>query len=676
MPRTKTPHRSSLLHALRSGVALLAPLTVAGLTACGGGEEPPPPAPPSTTAVFDLTDPCGDAAPAPSDFFVDADGQPEDVDCPLPSDPILAAVTRAQRFDGTPVSDVQATIPLEGSLDPRTLGSTVSFALTGGSTLASEGPLPVAVMLEQTGTATDATGWDIVESAVSFADGKIRVRASRELAYNTFHVVVLTTAPQDNETPSNHLGVSPAVKALLGDSEISAGAYEGLDADSAARLERMRQALAPLVPILAQADPPLTAENIASIHGFTTEKGPAHLTEAVEDYFDAIDAGRYTRRQENRVVPFSEVYPGLPAIAYEGVSEFRYGTIEAPRLLDDEGHLRANWTEQVETIQIPYSLSIPARSERYGVAVFVPGWGRGKIDGRALAPKMAQAASAAVLTIDLRCHGDRSMDGSGLCMENRSAQEIAALPDAVANNGNPEIMGADGIPDTSGQGFFPADPRALRDSQIAAIIEVLHVLESVREGTNVFGAPLNFNVGQIHVIAQGYMAPAALGAIANIRFPPVTMTLQLPAGGAGYRELIVNGPDDLRDSFISSAPQGIDPGTVGEYLSELERTVLAPLDVEAFADAARERLTRRPNPVRILLNHGRVPEFVTEDARDNLIDALSLSASRRSQHNPTCDDFFIYTCDLGDNPAWLEEARGQFATFVSSEGITVSAPAP
>lgn len=658
---------------IHSASRLIAPTFVALLAVHCGGEEPEPPPPPTTVALFDVEDPCGTNVPAPSNFFVDADGQPETTDCVLPDNAIDAAIELAQRFDGAPV-DSEVSVPMDGSLDPRSLSSTVSFSLTGGSTGAAS--LPAVVLLANVGTATLAEGWQTVDANVTFNNSAVRVRPEADLAFNTFHVLIVTRTAKDSEQPPQRLGQSKAVSLLLGSSPIAAGAVEGLTATGAARMERMRQQLAPLVALLATATPPMSVDDIASVHGFTTEKGEAHVTGAIDDYFSALERGRYGFEQSNRVVPFSEVYPGLPAIAYDGLAEFRVGTIKAPKVLDDEGHIRANWTEQVETVDIPFSLSIPSRSNRYGLTVFVPGFGRGKIDGRAIAPQLANAATSAVLTIDLRCHGDRSRDASGLCGENRDAQEVAALEDDEANNGNPEFNGADGIPDDSGIGFFPGDPRALRDTQIAAIIEILHVLGAVRAASTTFEAPINVNVAQIHLIAQGHAAPAALGAMANVRFPTNSITLQLPSGGVGYDQLILDGPEDLRQSFLSSAPEGVEPGDAASYLAELEDTILAPLDTAAWGAEVRQRLRLTGNQVRVLLNHSRVAEYVTTEARDDLADQLSLGSNRQSQHNGACDDFFLYTCSLGDNPAWLEEARGQFASFVSSGGVTFSAPAP
>lgn len=650
-----------------------APVCIALVGLHCGGEEPVPPTPPTTVAVFGVEDPCGTQVPSPSDFFIDASGQTETADCPLPTAPIQAAVELARRYDGAAV-DAEVSIPLDGSLDPRSLSSTVAFSLVGGSSLASD--LPAVVLLQQVGTATMAEGWAPVDVRITYNNSAVRARPDNDLAFNTFHVAFLTRTARDSEQPPMRIAQSKAVSLLLGTQPIAAGALEALSTEGAARLERMRLKLAPLVPLLASASPPIAVDDIASIHGFTTEKGDAHVTEAVQQYFAAIDGGRYNFAQTNRVVPFSEVYPGLPAIAYDGVAEFRVGTIKAPRLLDDSGRLRANWAQQVETIDIPFSLSIPSRSQRYGVTVFVPGFGRGKIDGRALAPQLASSAGSAVLTIDLRCHGDRAPDGSGACGENRSPQDVAALADTKPNNGNPEFSGADSIPDDSGIGFFPGDPRALRDSQIAAIIEIMHVLEAVRSAGTTFESPININIAQIHLIAQGHTAPAALGAVANMRIPANSLTLQLPSGGVGYSDLILDGPDDLKQAFLHSMPAGIDAGDASGYLSELNSTVLAPLNVEAWGAEVRLRLRLPGNQVRALLNHSRVAQYVTTDARDALADSLSLGSNRRSQHNGACDDFFLYTCRLGDNPAWLEEARGQFASFVSSGGVTFSAPAP
>lgn len=643
-----------------------------GITAarCGGGDEPPPtPEVKVTTVLITPSDPCSADTPTPTDLFFDASGAPETLECTLPTDPVEAAVTLAQRHDGAPVTS-EVRIPLTGTLNPLSLSSTAAFSLEPGG---AAGDLPTAVLMQHVGTGTG--GWSLVEASVTYDGTAVRMRPTRPLAYATNYVAVLTRAPKDTESPPGRLGQSKATEALVGSTAIAAGRYEGLDAEGAARLERMRAALAPALEVLAQASPPVTGADIASIHAFTTELGDQHLKGAVDTYFTAIDDGRYTYTQTNRVVPFSEVYPGLPAIVWEGLGEIRAGTLKAPKLLDEQGHLRADWGTRSETIDIPFTLTIPSRVNRYGVAVFIPGFGRGALDGRALGPVLGDSAGTAVLTIDLRCHGARSPGADGVCGEDRNAQEVAELTDDDANNGNPEINGADGIPDASGAGFFPGDPRALRDSQIAAIIEIIHVLEALRHG-GLFEAPVDINLNQIHVVAQGHAAPAAVGAVDHVSFPLTTLTLQTPSGGAGYKDLILGGPEDEKAAFMASAPAGITEANLSNYLDRLQDTLLKPLDVDAWGDSLQVKLRLTGTRTRMLMNTGRVTQYVSQTARTNLKDALGLDVGHVSQHNGACDDFFIFTCTLGDNPAWLEEAKGQIASFISSGGVTFSPPAP
>jgi hypothetical protein len=81
-------------------------------------------------------------------------------------------------------------------------------------------------------------------------------------------------------------------KALLGTQPISAGSVTGLDGASAAELEKERLRLAPILGVLASAHPPIPAEKILSIQGWTTELGFARMTRAVAMYQEALARGR------------------------------------------------------------------------------------------------------------------------------------------------------------------------------------------------------------------------------------------------------------------------------------------------------------------------------------------------------------------------------------------------
>jgi len=135
----------------------------------------------------------------------------------------------------------------------------------------------------------------------------------------------------------------------------------------------------------------------------------------------------------------------------------------------------------------------------------------------------------------------------------------------------------------------------------------------------------------------------------------------------------LEGPTALTEAFVASLPAGIGPDRAREYLRALEVAVLKATSITEGGRLARDRYLRGTN--RILLNHPSMPEFVSVSARQTLIDALELPRDRVSQHSGDCDDFFIYTCTLGDNPAWVESAREQMLIFVQSGGVSVSRPA-
>ena len=76
----------------------------------------------------------------------------------------------------------------------------------------------------------------------------------------------------------------------------------------------------------------------------------------------------------------------------------------------------------------------------------------------------------------------------------------------------------------------------------------------------------------------------------------------------------------------------------------------------------------------MLLPHGRATTWVSEPARQALIDDVMIPANRISQHMGPCDDFFLFVCSLGENPTWVAGARQQMVTFVDSGGVTVTPP--
>lgn len=652
---------------------LLTPLAFA----CSGGDDGnsdddgPPPPPPATNFLLDANDPCDGKVPTPTDLFINDDGTTEQADCPLPSDPLEAGIADARRNLGADV-DAEISIPVNGTLDALTLSSTVSFTLTSSG---SASGLPPVVMLAQTGSASSAADWTVVGAEVRFVDPNIVVRPRNALAEGTFHVVVTTVAIKNGNTPQSNVVVTPAVKLLTGEETITEGAFDGLDAATAARLERERLRLAPIVSLLESGSPPIGRDQIASIQGFTTDPGYGRLERLVELYYQSLEDGVYSFSAENAVVPSPDVFIGVPPAAYANVAEVHYGKLKAPKVLGDDGRIRPNWHLNNEEIEIPFSFSVPVGSMRYPTIVFLPGYGRGKIDVRSLAQEYATGPVAAVMTIDLRCHGDRSPGVDGFCIENRTDQEIDELLDVVPNNNNQELQGADGIPDDSGLGWFPGDGVALRDGQMAAVIEVLHVLRMLRQN-GVLQGGLNPAAGNIHIVAHGHMAPIGVLAMAETQDPDQRFTLAMPSGGGSYREMILEGPSPLNGAWIASLPHQITQAESGQYFDFVEENLLSALDLSAAGAKVRQRLVIGTRFERVLLPHGRVPTAVTEPARRALIDQVGVLPTRISQHNGPCDNFFLHSCTLGDPVEWMAEARRQMVTFMDSGGVTVTPPAP
>lgn len=645
--------------------------------ACGGDEEPPPP--PQVTSFaygFSAADPCGSALPRPNDVFADDELVSTAAGCGLPADPIEAAIARVQASDGAPL-DSKLTLPVEGvEIQAASLTASVAFTLSASTSAA--GPLPPFVLLEQVGAATVAAGWRVVAHTAAMVDGKVQLTPAAPLAAARRHVVVATHEVRNAR--GNRLEAAPITRLLLGSTPIAAGAVEGLDAAGAAQLERERLRLAPLVGLLAKASPALVADDITAIQGFTTQLGYARMTRAVATYQAAVTRGAFTfgvTASGGDVTPeqidprwVMACPPGRTVVGcYDRVRAFRRGTVRVPKLLDAAGHLRTGWASTaVEYVEVPFLASIPLTVPMAGapVTVLIPGYGRGRLDARELSNEFAGSLGAIVLAVELDRHGERTVDPT------------TGMPDLVdmRSNGIVEVAmdQPDGVPDRSGVGFFRGEPQALRDVQIAATIELLHVLETLKRRDAFVSQGIEPDGRQVNVIAQGQAAHIGLhlGAFAgNIR------TMVLPSGGAGVKELIAGAPEPIKDGFLASAPAGVTRANLDAYLTRLEQTVLESVSVERSAQGAYDKLIRptRTTP-RVLVPHGERAVDVSTAARARLVAALTLPNNRVSQHHGRCDNFFLFTCGLGDSFEWVVGARNQLSTFASSNGVTVSAPAP
>ncbi|MFO0724915.1 MAG: hypothetical protein U1E65_14135 [Myxococcota bacterium] len=634
----------------------------------------------TTTLVFSYAaaDVCAASVPTPSDLFVDDELYSDRSACPGASDPIQAAIDKVTGDDGVAL-DAAIRLPLTGvAVSPSALTGTSSFALVGTS---SGGAVPPFVLLEQIGTPTTAAGWKLVSANAVAQDGAVVVTPS---ALEEAHRYVLVLTSEVKNTAGTRLTRAAATASLVGATPIIAGSYEGLDADSAAKLERERLRLAPIVGLLATASPPIPAAKIIAITGFTTELGFKRFERHVAAYQAALAVGRIPlsvsttggdllpESIDDRWRLLMQMFGGCPpnrpiSGCYDHVRAFRRGVIKVPKLLDEQGHLRKGWANgAVETTDLPFLFSLPTGAAGpYPVAVLIPGFGRGRIDARELSNDFGSRLGAGLMAIDLWRQGERTID---------PATGMPDSTDVAANNGNPEFAGTDGIPDKSSAGFFPGDPRALRDSQIAAAIEVMHALETLRAKAPFTTQGMDPDGHPVHLVGHGHGAQTAVLAAA---FSPNVSTLVLPSGGAGLRELISGGPDLLKSTFLASAPSGVTMANLDDYLGRLEAKLLKTISIEEAAARTKVRLIdSSPAAPRVLQNFGGRALAVPEAARTRLSSALHLSQTRISQHHGLCDDFFLYTCTAGDNFAWVAGARQQIAAFASSGGVTVLPPAP
>lgn len=651
----------------RSGVLVSALLLAA--YGCGGEDEKPPTDKPPAEAgiAFAVGAPCGLNHPTPTDLFSEA----VRVSCGDADDPIDAAIERVELAQRAPL-DARVRLPLTGAAAELSLSSTVAIEFDGRS---GGGGLPAWVLIEETpATGTSSKAHSALTASMTVSEDAIELEPTEALTPDRFHAVVVTKAAMaaDGETP---LAPSPAVQALVGATPIAAGAYPELDADGAARLEAMRVRLQDVLDALAKASPPVSREDIVSIHGFTTRAGDQLYASMVARYEAAVAAGvyGYDIRIDEADIPPSEIYIGNEV--RENVSSFVRGVVMVPKFLDGN-RFRADWETNGDLVEVPFLLSIPTQGTRYKVAVQVVGFGRSRIDARALANAMGGAPTGSAMAIELRCHGSRAPGEDGVCTDNRSEEAIDALKDEVSNNGNEAFSGSDGIPDASGIGFFPGDPLELVDTQIASALEIIHVLATLRRNNGPFEAEsIPVDTSGVHLVAQGALAVPGAAAAA---FAPVSAqprTVQFPAGGTGLSDLVLNGPDAQKAAFLADLPSGIAPEQGRTLLTRLA-PFLAAVQVEAFASKLIQRYTFNGQRRALLLPHPRTgtpgkTQFVSAEARDRLDQQLDLPSRFRSEHLARCDDYFIYTCKIGDNGLILDVARSQIAGFISSNGATV-----
>lgn len=644
--------------------------------ACGGTEAPPPTETRETRVSLAFTGgTCAARLPSPSDLLLDDRLEPRTAPCTAPTTVDLAIADLAR--GGGAALDTNLRFPIEGiGVSAASLTSSVSLGF--GATSSTITGVPPAVLLEQTGTATSPRGWREVRATLRLVDGALELVPQAPLAPARRHVAILTSALRD--TAGARVRTSAGMKLLLGAAPITAGALEGLDADAAQGLEAERARLAPLLALLAAHRPALPADAIVGVSGFTTRLGLVRLDREVAKLDalvrasgaptvttmggdlapDSVDP-RWVelKRQYNGGCPVGFQASGC----YDRVRAFRRGVVRVPRFTDDTGALRADWDRTAATsfVDVPFLASIPADRDatpvtEAPVTVLLVGHGRGRVDARELANEYAARMSGVVLALELAGLGDRSANAA----------------DAAPNNANPELSGPDGIPDASGEGYFPGAPRALRDQPVAAALEVLAVLAAHRAKSGFVSQGIPVDGRNVTLVAHGYTAPVGLlvAAETNVR------VLVLPAGGVGTRELVGGLPANVRAAIAAKTGLGVDAAGLDAYLTKLDPLVDGVLLDDALARVRTRLITSSGQSPRVLVPTGERPGVVPDAARMRLVTGLRLGNDRVSRHRGLCDDFFLFTCRAGDNFAWVAGARAQFASFSSSNGVTVLAPAP
>lgn len=646
---------------------------------CGGDEPANGDTPSTTTIPTSLADPCDAEAPVPNDFFLNEDGTSEQAECPLPSDPGRAALVQLRRSDGPPVNldldgatppnDRGIRLPLGAAATAASLVSTATISLDGGGD--PNGELPPVLLFAQTGTT--AADFEQIPITARLEGGEVLVRTQggMDLRFSQRYVVVATAAILDTQDPPQPFAASPQMEWIMGardESDLSGG----IESAEVPRLRRAKERLAPVLQVLDQATPRLTPDRIVSIHGFRTEPGPERLNALADRYFELFEAGRipFGIRGLERSIPAREINPEPGSTA--GIGSFNQGRILVPRFLNDAGRIDPNWGEGgVQSREVWFTLSEPMGNTSE-LILYVPGFGRGASDLMTAFPVAGAFGSAnmAVFAIDLQCHGARSPDAMGRCATGRTRGELADLADQEQNNGLVQITGGDFVPDSSGVGYLPGDAGRLRDAQIAQALELLHVYVMLRNRRDILNDEgFDYVVNRLTLLPQGHAAPPAVAALAayargGFDFGPFRNAIFVNAG-AGYEDLVTDGFEALRDSFLATAPEGVTVDTLGAYLSTIESEVLQALDVEVNAPIAAELFRNSQNRIEGL-NFFR-PEFPTNvplTAQRRLSDAFGREGVDIQTFGASCDDFFVYPCEANEDAATNE---AQSAAVVAAD---------
>ena len=625
-----------------------------------------------TPILFAPTDPCDqNGLPQPNQLFTDA----ELAGCPLPSDPVDAAIAELERGEGADV-DTNLELQVDGPVLPESLSSTVTFAFDDSG---SPSGLPSLVVLRRVVTGTVST-LEPVEFVAS-RDGLrgIRIEPRADLAFGADYFVVATRALRTDADPSERLVPSLETQVVVGNLEPMDAQIED---PVAARLLAERGRVSDVLAALAtRGQPSIQADDIVSIHSFRTQVGPERLVDLARRYSDAFVAGRIEGdiTITDNAVPLGEISPvGSDDPEFgENVDVLQRGVIEMPRLLDDDGRLRPTWDTDGQTIDVPFTLTVPSGAGPYGVTAAFLGFGRGAADIANLGPQTAKFG-VAVMQVDLRCHGGRSPDPVGVCQEDRSQAEIDGLVDEQANNRDPRATGtSDGIPDDSGRFFLPGDPGQLRDGQLAAAIEILHVLSVLRFQPDALAmeAGIEIEDAETSLLAHAQATPAALAALAMFtRFPANEISARnrlfravFAGGGVGYEALILDGPQlvsesprTIRDDFLATAPEGINEDNVTPYVRALEDRVLGALDPAVLGPEAAALFTRSGESAVVYPNFERA---VPESAREALTRQLSPTESVRAT-GTSCEHFLLFPCSLGEIQTSLD-IRSPTASFLA-----------
>jgi len=641
----------------------LLPCLLFVLAACGGEEEPAQdtdPTPPSGEgAIIDVDDPCDPTVPVPNNLFSLSDGTSELDGCPVESTGVDGALERLERSDGAPVRP-RVRVPVSVSVEPQSLSSTVTFDL---DQMGSGSGVPSFAFVEWTGSSTLPESFVEVEGVVPTFENMSEIVLSppSDLAFGRRYYSILTRAITDRE--GRALEASPVVRALVGLESIDG---LQLEASAADRLRREQARLEPVLAALGVASPPIGPEDIVSIHSFDTTLGPERLQALGTRMFQLVDGGQvpFNIQVEDANLTPGELSPAVSNFEFPDVGRVIAGTLDVIEPLGEGLRIRPDWDEDVQVRPIRFTMTLPVDdNDVQGLALILPGFGRGLTDVLSVA-QLAAAQGFATVAFSVRCHGPRSPNGNGDCGTGRSADELEAL-DQEPNTGDERIAGPDGIPDDSGIGFFPGGAAALRDSQLATALELLHVFSYFRDQSDRFEAAIGagYAASRIRLGVHGHIgqvATAALSVYPGLERRSPVQTVTFVQSGAGYRELVLNGPPDVRQAFLDSAPEGISADNLARYLGRLEDEVMISLDIERSAPLAGElfsnsigRLDRARS-----ITQGQ-PQKTSDDAIRDFERAWGFPDSLSPQLMglvEACDEFLFFPCGGFDADA-TEQAR-------------------